>query len=135
MKQYLQGLGCMLAVVVLIPVLGLASNVAGRRLPGEVVSVVVVGSFIAFGYLYKRWNGPLLQAEDGKGLLRLLRFCLGVGTVIGPLNLFLGDDFPVQGVIPLANAFLLVLSPISGLSIIGFMLLGSVFWKREPTWL
>ncbi len=136
MKQYLQGLGC---IAVLILVTG-AAALAGRPFVSpEGMEALIGGVFllgaVSLGYVYKRWNGSLIFTKDGKGFTRLFPFLFGVGTILGPLKLFLGP-FPVPDVIPLINMLLLVLSvPLSGMSALGAMLVGSVFYKREPTWL
>jgi hypothetical protein len=136
MRQYLQGLGCILAVVAFVLIAALINRLTGLHMPEAALTLIILGLLIAIGYVYKRWNGPLFFAKDGKAMSRLWPFLLGVGTVLGPAKLFLSGTFPIPGVIPLVNAALLALSPVlAGMSMIGPMIVGSVFWKREPTWL
>jgi hypothetical protein len=136
MKQYLQGLGCIVALILITGIATLAGRPFVSREGMEILigGVLILGA-ITLGYVYKRWNGPLMFAKDGKGIKRLFPFLLGLGTILGPVKLFLGP-FPVQDVIPLVNVLLLVASvPLSGMSALGPMLVGSLFYKREPTWL
>lgn len=48
----------------------------------------------ALGYVYKRWNGPLIFADDGKAVARLIPFLLGVGTLVGPVTFF--GNYPFE---------------------------------------
>ena len=136
MRQYLQGLLTTIAMIVAVLI---ADFLARLIFNSAILTIVSVTSAVAclgtLGYLFKRWNGPLIFAPDGKSMSRLLPFLLGVGTVLGPIDL-IHASFPIPGVIPLANLALLALSiPLAGISAFGPMLVGSIFWKHEPTWL
>lgn len=136
MRQYLQGLGCILSVATFVMVAALNNRLTGVQVPEGLLTVMILGLLVAIGYFYKRWNGPLFFAKDGKAWSRLWPFMLGVGTILGPAKLFLTGTFPIPGESPVVNALLLALSPVlAGISMVGPMLLGSLFWKREPTWL
>ena len=136
MKQYLQGLGCIGALVAFITGVAFATRSFMSRDGTEVLigSIFILGA-ISLGYIYKRWNGPLLLEKDQKAFARLVPFILGIGTILGPIKLFM-SPFPIPDVIPLVNLLMLVLCvPLSGMSVLGGMLIGSLFYKREPTWL
>lgn len=136
MKQYLQGLGCVAILIVVIVGAAFATrSVMSRDDTGFLIGGLFIIGAVSLGYIYKRWNGPLIFASDQKAVTRLIPFLLGIGTILGPIKLFLGP-FPIPDVIPLVNMLLLVISvPLSGMSVFGGMLIGSCFYKREPTWL
>jgi len=107
----------------------------GSEVGGIVAAIGALAASGALGYFFKRWNGPLIFAADGKAMSRLWPFLFGVGMVLGPIKISQAQ-FPIPGISMLANLALLFLSvPLAGMSAMGPMLIGSIFWKREPTWL
>ena len=136
MKQYIQGAACttLLILIVLTMVLAARTRLSARE-TGFAISLFFISGSVFIGYIYKRWNGPLFFAEDGKSLIRLTPFLLGVGTVLGPTKLLL-SPISIPTSIPLVKIFLFVISiPLAGATILGAMLVGSLFHRRAPTWL
>lgn len=136
MKQFLQGAACTFALILIIAAVSVASRAVldAEGLELLITVMLFLGGGV-MGYLCKRWNGPFLFGKDGKGTSRVFRFLLGVGIILGPVKLALGP-FPIPDVIPLVNLLLIVLCvPLAGLSVFGPMLVGSWFYKEEPTWL
>ena len=126
----------MLAIFACVAVVALVNRFTDVCVSEAVLTIAIGVLMVAAGYWYTRWNGPPIFSADGQGPSRLALFLLGMGTLSGPLQLVMSDSFPIPGVIPLANASLLVLSPIfAAMSMIGPILLGSVFWRRDATWL
>lgn len=60
--------------------------------------LVAVAGMMAMGFMYRRWNGPLIFTRDGISVGSLSRFALGGGVVLGPLNV--SSAFAEGGPIP-----------------------------------
>ncbi|MES1947883.1 hypothetical protein C84B14_11052 [Salinisphaera sp. C84B14] len=88
------------------------------------ISVALIG-----GYVYRVKNGPLIYADDGVEIAVkcLAFFVLGCGAILGPFktliigNVFGGFSFFV------ALAVVAISVPLSGMSVLGAMLVGSLF--------
>lgn len=96
-----------------------------------IVGLFIIIAWTLSGYFYRRLWGPMLFSEDGKAPHRLMYYVLGVGTIWGPFKLY-AVGFPIDDVIPAVNLILLILViPLSGMSVIGALMLGGWFYKDK----
>jgi len=90
--------------------------------------VAAVSGMIAMGFLYRRWNGPLVFTRDGPSFAGLSRFALGGGVILGPLKVASATAEGAPVPIGLAIALLLVSPLFAAASLVGPMLFGSWFF-------
>lgn len=129
MRYFRQGLVSVLSILAMafaiygIMRLGFATEIAEFTF-----HVAGVSGMMAMGFMYRRWNGPLVFTSEGVSVGRLSRFALGGGVILGPLNMAgaIAEGAPLPSAIAIA---LLLVSPLlAAASLVGPMLFGSWFF-------
>jgi len=128
--MYKQGAIYGVIVLAIAFVAGLIANQIGGEQWAEIIiglSVLIAWGIV--GYLYRKKIGPMFFSEDGKAVIRLMKFGIGVGVVWGPAKLYL-SNFPVPDVLPIWNLLLAILAiPLAGLSVVGVLVIGGWFYR------
>jgi len=125
MRYFRQGLVSGLTILVTVFAISAVMRSIATAAIAQFASLIVgVGGMVAMGFLYRRWNGPLIFTNGGMSFGPIFRFTLGVGVILGLFRV--ASAIAAGRPLPIPMAIIaLLLSPLSGIGLIGPMSLGS----------
>ncbi len=107
----------------------ITSFISSREVKINIIIATAVISWLVAGYLYKKNIGNLVLSKDRKAFNNLIKYSLGAGIIWGPTKLLV-TSFPLPEVNSLVNITTALISvPLTGFSILGILLFGSMFCK------